>query len=316
MPTLHPVVGIDVSKNTLDVASRPMTPFPRFPNTSAGHRQLIRELSRLSPKLVVVEATGGLQVPLVDALNRAGLPVAVINPRHAREFARASGRLAKTDRLDAESLAHFAEAIRPEPRPLPSEAVVDLDSLVTRRRQLVEMLTAERNRLAMMPRRIHPSLRRHITMMERELKRIDDEIEQAIAANDELRARDTMLRSMKGVGPVTSATLLAELPELGQISRREIAALVGVAPINRDSGSRRGRRSCWGGRSSVRTALYMATMSAKRFNPPIRDMYEALLARGKERLVALTACMRKLLTILNAMARDGMRWRPDYAQPR
>lgn len=308
MPTLHPFVGIDVSKALLDSAARPASRLPQVPNTPAGRARLTRHLVALAPALIVVEATAGLQAPLVVALSEAGLPVSVVNPRHARDFARATGRLAKTDRLDAEALAHFAEAVRPTPRPLPRPAICELDALVTRRRQLITMLVAERNRLEMMPARVCGSIRRQISALRRELERIDGEIERAVAADDELRTRARTLETVRGVGPVTSATLLAELPELGALSRREIAALVGLAPINRDSGRRRGRRACWGGRASVRTALYMAALSARRHNPTIRAFYEQLVGRGKPKLVALTACMRKLLTILNAMAREGAVW--------
>lgn len=308
MSTLHSFVGIDVSKDVLDSAARPASSIPQVPNTTTGRARLTRLLVKLAPTLIVVEATAGLQTPLVVALNEAGLKVAVVNPRHAREFARATGRLAKTDRLDAESLAHFAEAVHPTPRPLPRPAVVELDALVTRRRQLITMLVAEGNRLDAMPARVRASIRRQITALRRELDRIDGEIAKAIRADDELRTRGAQLETVRGVGAVTSATLLAELPELGALSRREIAALVGVAPINRDSGRRRGRRGCWGGRRSVRTALYMAAMSARRFNPTIRAFYEQLIGRGKPKLVALNACMRKLLTILNAMVRAGTVW--------
>lgn len=309
MSTLHPFVGIDVSKATLDIASRPRTELPaQSPNSPAGCARLVRQLCAAAPALIVVEATAGLQATFVACAAKAGLPVAVVNPRHARDFARATGRLAKTDRLDAAALAHFAQAVRPEPRPLPSAATATLDAFVTRRRQLVTMRTAERNRLGAMPVCVRASIRRQLAALERELARIDAAIASAIASDEALREREARLRSVVGVGPVVSATLVAELPELGALGRREIAALVGVAPINRDSGRRRGRRACWGGRASVRAALYMAAMAAKRFNAKIRAFYEQLLGRGKPRLVALTACMRKLLTILNAMARDGAVW--------
>jgi transposase len=307
--TLHPFVGIDVSKATLDIASRPHAELPaQAPNSAAGCARLVRQLRAADPALIVVEATAGLQATFVACAAEAGLPVAVVNPRHARDFARSTGRLAKTDRLDADALAHFAEAVRPTPRPLPSPATAALDALVTRRRQLVQTRTAERNRLGAMPACVAASIRRQLASLEREIARVEAEIARVVAGDEALREREARLRTVVGVGPVVSATLVAELPELGRLGRREIAALVGVAPINRDSGKRRGRRSCWGGRASVRAALYMAAMAAKRFNPRIRAFYEQLLGRGKPRLVALTACMRKLLTILNAMARDGAVW--------
>jgi transposase len=259
--------------------------------------------------LVVLEATGGIELPLVGALAAAGLPVVVVNPRQVREFARATGRLAKTDAIDAQVLARFAEAVQPALRPLPDAATQQLSSLVTRRRQVIEMLTAEKNRLRTTAPAVRDHVKEHILWLERSLSDLDRELEQAIHSSDIWRAQDDLLQSAPGVGQVLSTTLLAELPELGTLNRKEIAALVGVAPLNRDSGTLRGRRTVWGGRSQVRAVLYMAALVATRFNPVIRAFYQRLQAAGKPKKVALTACMRKLLTILNAMMRHQIPWR-------
>ncbi len=310
----HPVfVGIDVAKAALDVAVSPTAARWTIPYTERELAGLVPRLTTLQPALVVLEATGGLEGPLVGALATAGLPVVVVNPRQVRDFAKATGTLAKTDALDAAVLAHFAAAVRPTPRPLPDAATQALAALVTRRRQLVEMLTAERNRLGSAPRTLRAEIQAHITWLKRRLGRLDDDLNEAIRTSPVWRAQDDLLQSVPGVGPVLSRTLLASLPELGHLHRKAIAALVGVAPLNRDSGTLRGRRTVWGGRAAVRAVLYMGTLVAVRHNPVLRAFYQRLRAVGKLPKVALTACMRKLLTILNAMLKQQTRWNPSYA---
>ena len=310
----HPVyVGIDVAKATLDVAVHPTPDRWTLAYTEREVAGLVTRLTALDPALVVLEATGGLEGPLVGALAAAGLPVVVVNPRQVRDFAKATGTLAKTDALDAAVLAHFAAAVRPTPRPLPDAATQSLAALVTRRRQLVEMLTAERNRLGSAPRALRGEIQAHITWLQRRLTRLDTDLGQAIQTSPVWRAHDDLLQSVPGVGPVLATTLLASLPELGTLNRRAIAALVGVAPLNRDSGTLRGRRRVWGGRAAVRAVLYMGTLVAVRHNPVLRAFYQRLRAVGKLPKVALTACMRKLLTILNAMLKYRTRWNPSYA---
>jgi len=298
-------VGIDVAKATLDLALEPGGEVWSVTNDGAGVQELVSRLVPLAPTLIVLEATGGFEAAAVAAIASAGLPVVVANPRQVRDFAKACGRLAKTDAIDARILARFAERVRPAPRPLPTEAAQLLDALLTRRRQLVEMLTAETNRLGL----ARGPVRRDIRWLERRLGDVDGELAAAIQASPVWRAKDDLLQSVPGVGRVLSLTLLAELPELGRLSRREIAALVGVAPLNRDSGQRRGKRLVWGGRAPVRAVLYMGALAATRANPVIRGFYERLRTSGKPFKVALTACMRKLLTILNAMVRHDTRWR-------
>ena len=305
-------VGIDVAKERLDVAPRPVGAGWQVANDERGVVELVARLDQLRPALVVLEATGGMELPLVGALAAAGLPVVVINPRQAREFAKATGRLAKTDAIDAQVLAHFAEAVRPRLRPLADAAAQELSALMTRRRQLIEMLTAERNRLRTAAPAVRPDIQEHIHWLERRLADLDGDLSQTIRSSDIWREKDDLLQSAPGVGPVVSTTLLADLPELGALNRKEIAALVGVAPLNRDSGTLRGRRTVWGGRSKVRSALYMATLVATQRNPVIRIFYQRLLSAGKPKKVALTACMRKLLTILNAMIRSRTPW-PAHA---
>jgi len=312
----HPVyVGIDVAKATLDVAVAPTAERWTLAYTEREMAGLVTRLTALAPALVVLEATGGLEGPLVGALATAGLPVVVVNPRQVRDFAKATGTLAKTDALDAAVLAHFAAAVRPTPRPLPDAATQTLAALVTRRRQLVEMLTAERNRLGSAPRVLRAEIQAHLTWLQRRLARLDTDLGQAIRTSPVWRVQDDLLRSVPGVGPVLSATLLASLPELGTLNRKAIAALVGVAPLNRDSGTLRGRRRVWGGRAAVRAVLYMGTLVAVRHNPVLRAFYQRLRAVGKLPKVALTACMRKLLTILNAMLKHQTPWSPAYAHP-
>jgi transposase len=307
-------VGIDVAKATLDVAQVPADrPAWSLPNDAAGIATLVDQLRSLVPTLIVLEATGGYETAVVAALALAGLPVAVVNPRQVRDFARALGILAKTDALDAGVLARFAERVRPTPRPLPSDAQADLLALVARRRQLVDMRTAELNRVAVARPALRAGVREHITWLDRRIKDTDREITRLIEASPLWRTRDQLLQSTPGVGPQTSARLLVSLPELGQLSGRQIAALVGVAPLNRDSGTRHGPRTTWGGRAPVRATLYMATLVATRHNPSIRAFYQRLRAAGKPPKVALVAAMRKLLTILNAMLKHESPWTPASA---
>jgi transposase len=301
-------VGIDVSKAQLDVAQRPAGWFT-VPNTEAGLTQLLAHLAAEPPTWIVLEATGGVALPLTGALAAAGLPVVVVNPRQIRDFAKATGQLAKTDALDAQVLAHFADVVRPEPRPLPDAQTQELAALVTRRRQLIDMLTAEKNRLASARLVVRKQLRAHITWLERALDQADRDLAEVLRQSPIWREKDELLRSVPGIGPVLATTLLANLPELGTLTHKQIAALVGVAPLNRDSGTLRGKRTVWGGRAQVRAALYMAAIVAARFNPVIRAFYQRLCAAGKAKKVALVACMRKLLTIVNAMLKHRTPWR-------
>lgn len=306
-------VGIDVAKAHLDVAVRPGDDRWRVPNQDTEIARLVPRLQQLQPELVVLEATGGFERAVTAALAAAGLSVAVVNPRQVRDFAKATGRLAKTDVLDAQTLAHFAEAVRPTPRPLPDEQAQELAATLERRHQLIVMLTAEKNRWHLATGALRQRIEAHITWLETELADIDHDLDQTIRQSAIWRERDALLQSVPGIGPVVSSTLLAELPELGTLTRQQLAGLVGVAPLNRDSGARRGKRGVWGGRGRVRTALYMATLVASRYNPVIRAFYERLLQAGKPKKVALTACMRKLLTILNAMLMHHTSWKPASA---
>ena len=305
-----PFVGIDVSKSQLDVAVRPSGETWAVAHDEAGLSALVPRLQTLGPTLIVLEATGGLEVALAGALAAAPLPVVVVNPRQVRDFARSTGALAKTDRLDAQILARFAEAVRPEPRPLPDAQAQELSALLQRRRQLVDMLTAEKNRLQAAPRRIRPQIQAHIDWLQRQISQFDDDLRTLVRSTPLWREKDDLLRSTPGVGPVLATTLVAALPELGTLTRHQIAALVGVAPLNRDSGTLRGRRTVWGGRAHVRAVLYMSTLVAVRHNPVLAAFYLRLRAAGKVPKVALTACMRKLLTILNAMLKHRTRWAP------
>lgn len=306
-------VGIDVAKAQLDIATYPAGEEWRIAHDPAGVATLVEGLVALAPTLVVLEATGGLELPLVGELLQAQLPVAVVNPRQVRDFAKALGKLAKTDTLDAGVLAQFGEATKPQPRPLPDAQTQELKALVTRRRQLVEMLTAEKNRLSRATPRLHPQLKEHIQWLEGQLKELDQDLGGLVRTTPVWLAKEQLLKGVSGVGKVLSITLVAELPELGNLDRRQIAALVGVAPFNRDSDMMRGKRTVWGGRSQVRAALYMATLVATRHNPVIKAFYQRLLEAGKAKKVALTACMRKLLTILNAMIKHQQPWNPDLA---
>jgi transposase len=302
-------IGIDVSKAQLDVSARPSGKAWRVSHDEAGIAQLVQELSKLKPTLVVLEPTGGFEVHVAAAMVVAGIPVAVVNARQVRDFAKAIGRLAKTDTIDAAVLAHFAEAVRPEPRPLPDEETLELSAALTRRRQLVEMITAENNRMRMArPERLRQSIYQHVKWLRRQLRDTDDDITGQLRKSAVWREKDDLLQSVPGVGPVLSRTLLAELPELGTLDRRQIAALVGVAPINRDSGNSHRKRVTWGGRAVVRTPLYMAALVATRHNAVIRTTYARLVDAGKAKKVALVACMRKLLVILNAIVRDRRPW--------
>jgi transposase len=276
----------------------------------AGIARLVERLAALRPGLVILEATGGLELAAVAALVAAGVPVQVVNPRQVRDFAKATGQLAKTDRLDALVLARFGAALRPEPRPIPDAALQEVRALVARRRQLQAMVSAEKNRRASAPKRLHAQLDEHLAWLRRAVADLDKELDRTIRGTPAWQASVTRWRSVPGIGPVVSATLLADLPELGTLTRQQVAALVGVAPLNRDSGARRGTRACWGGRARVRTALYMATVVATRCNPTIRAHYRRLLASGKPKKLALVACIRKLLTILNAITRRAAVWQP------
>jgi transposase len=311
-----PYVGIDVSKDQLDIAVRPDGDTWSMPNDASGITEVVQRLAQLHPKLVVLEATGGLQMPVAAALASAGLPLSMVNPRQVRDFARATGRLAKTDRLDAQVLAHFAEAVRPTPYPLPDAQTQELTALLTRRHQVVEMLTAEKNRRrATRSEAVRQRVQDHIHWLEQELADLDDDLERTLRESLLWREKDNLLRSVPGIGRVVSITLLADLPELGTLSRHQIAALVGVAPLNRDSGRFRGKRTVWGGRARVRAALYMAALTASRYNPIIKAFYHRLCSAGKARKVALTACMRKLLIILNSMVKHQQTWTPDVQHP-
>ncbi len=302
-------VGIDVSRDRLDVAVRPSNAIWAVANDAVGIEDLVTRLRAVAPAGIVLEATGGLEAAVAAALAAAGLPVAVVNPRQARDFAKATGQLAKTDVLDARMLARFAEAIRPQVRPLPGAEQRRLAALVARRRQVVEMLVAERQRLARALPAVRARVAAHVAWLEAELAGLDGELADAIQASPLWRARDDLLRSVPGVGPVLSRTLLAALPELGHLDRKQIAALVGVAPLTRESGRLRGRRGIWGGRAEVRRVLYMAAVVAVRCNPTIRAFHERLVVAGKRPKVALVACMHKLLLILDAIVRSGEPWR-------
>ncbi len=307
-------IGIDVSKQRLDVHVRPSGEEWSVANDTKGHAELVRKLTSLGPTLVVVEATGGYQAAVVAELGAGRVAVAVVNPRQVRDFAKATGRLAKTDAIDAAVLAHFAESIRPEPRPMPDEITVELQALVTRRRQLIDMRTAEMNRLEtcrVLP--VRRNIQKMINVLTKQIGDVDDDIDTTIRNSPLWREREDLLSSAVGVGTTTARTLLTHLPELGKLNRREIAALVGVAPFNNDSGKRKGMRSIRGGRADVRAVLYMATLTAVRCNPPLRTVYARLVAAGKAKKVALIACARKLLTILNAMMRTNTKWRLDVA---
>lgn len=302
-------VGVDVSQARLDVALRPSGERFSVDNDAPSIDALVDRLKAVAPGLIVLEATGGYEIPFASAAAAAGLPVVVANPRQVRDFARAVGRLAKTDSIDADVLALFGERVRPTIRPLPDEDTRRLDALVTRRRQLVGMIIAETNRLSAAVPPLRRGIQAHIQWLRRQLADLDLDLRQQIRRSPAWREKDDLLQSVPGVGPQLSAALLAGLPELGQLDRRQAAALVGVAPFNRDSGTLRGRRAIWGGRAALRSSLYMAALVAARYNPVIRAFYQRLRAAGKKAKVALVACMRKLLSILNAMLKSKTPWR-------
>ncbi len=304
-------IGIDICKKQLDIADTTLSEPWSVPNDNEGIASLVERLRPLNPTLIVMEATGGLETLLYSALTSAGLRAVVINPRQARDFAKALGKLAKTDAIDARVLAQFGAAVKPEVRPLKDDALQELTALVTRRRQLIAMLTAEKIRLKQAPKWTRKDIKAHIKILEKRLLKIEAEITTNIKNTPGWKTKDDLLKTVPGVGNVLSINLLACLPELGKLNRRQIATLVGVAPINRDSGSFRGRRMIWGGRAQVRTALYMATLSATQFNPVIKAFYHRLIQKGKKPKVALTACMRKLLIILNTMVKYNTHWNPD-----
>lgn len=311
MSKVESFIGIDVAKDRLDVAKLPDTQTWACANNEVEISALVKRLQQLSPTLIVIEATGGLETLVVAALGAAGLPVAVINPRQARDFAKATGKLAKTDTIDAKTLALFGQAIRPEPRPLKSEQLSDLTALLTRRNQLVAMLTAEKNRLSSAPKSTRKNIEEHINWLEKRINESNASLRDLIQQTPLWREKDQLLQSAPGVGPVLATNLLTGLPELGTLNRKQIAALVGVAPLNCDSGKFRGKRIIWGGRASLRAALYMGTLAATRFNPVISEFYQRLISAGKRPKVAITACMRKLLTILNAIIKNSTPWNPQ-----
>jgi transposase len=312
--TRRTYVGVDVSKATLNVAILPARQHFVVSNDEAGIDELLGRLTQVSDALVVLEASGGFERPLAAALAASGVALFVVNPRQARDFAKATGTLAKTDALDAFVLARFAEAIRPTPRAIPDAEAREFREILARRRQIIRMMTAEKNRLgASSSKAVCGRIEAHIRWLEKELSRTDRDLDETIENSPAFKENEALLRSVPGVGPVLCRTLLAELPELGSLSPRELSALVGVAPLNRDSGTLRGRRTVWGGRARVREALYMGALIASRFNPAIKEFYERLLAAGKPKKVALVACMRKLLTILNAVMRERVPWRCPHA---
>ena len=305
-------VGIDVSKDWVDVAVHPAGDEWRVDLDQDALDGLVQQLKDLAPELVVMEATGGYEVPIATALAAAGVPVAVVNPRNVRDFARSQGLLAKTDRLDAAVIALFGKVSGVEAQPLVSEEARVLECLVARRRQIIQMRTAEQLRRRTALPAVRQSIEEVIAFLNQQLRDVDDDLGRRLRESPVWRERVELLRSVPGVGPVTTFNLLADLPELGSLDRRAVAALVGVAPLSRDSGKLRGIRSCWGGRAKVRSALYMSTLVAVQRNPVLKEFYERLLKAGKPRKVALTACMRKLLTILNAMLKHGAKWEASH----
>lgn len=305
-------IGIDVSKQLLEVAVHESDFHYHCPNKSSAFGALLAELIDLRPARIVLEATGGLEKPVVAALHAAGLPVVVVNPRQVRAFAKAIGQLAKTDRLDAAVLAHFAAALKPPLRPLKSKEEQELEALMGRRGQLVEMLVAEKNRRhSATSDAVRETIKEHIDWLEERIAELDEQLQARLVSSSEWQSRDAILQSVPGVGPVVSFSFLAELPELGTLNRQRISKLVGVAPLNCDSGQQRGVRHVFGGRARVRSMLYMATLTAMRFNPVIKEFYQRLVAKGKPHKVALTACMRKLLSVINLMVRNQTRWKTD-----
>ncbi len=303
-------IGIDVSKDTLDIAAYPSAQIWQYKNGPKGIAKTAAKLKALGVKLIVMEATGGLEKPLASGLHEAGLPVAVVNPRCIRDHARALGILAKTDKLDAGVIAHFAAKMEPTPRPTLDKPAEEMANLLTRRSQLLDMLTAERNRLKpYLESSVLKDIKEHISWLEAKLEGLDKEIKEKMRQSPSFKERSKLYESVPGVGRILSASLISKLPELGRLNQREIATLVGVAPLNKDSGKMRGRRMIQGGRAMLRKALYMPTLVATRCNPVIRDFYLRLLARGKLKKVAIVACMHKMIIILNAMAKNNTPWR-------
>jgi transposase len=303
-------IGIDVSKQQLEVAAHESAYQFRCANKASAFGELIAELIALRPALIVLEATGGLEIPVVAALHAAGLPVVVVNPRQVRDFAKALGQLAKTDRLDARVLAHFAAAIKPPLRPIKSKDELELDALVGRRGQLVEMLTAEKNRRGSAATdTVRDEINKHIDWLQDRIAELDEQLQALLKSSSLWQVKNDLLQSVPGIGPVVSFSMLADLPELGTLNRQQISKLVGVAPLNCDSGQQRGTRHIYGGRARVRSMLYMAALTATRYNPVIKQFYQRLLAKHKPFKVAITACMRKLLAIINVMVRDGASWK-------
>lgn len=302
------VVGIDVSKDWLDVAMGSES--LRMANDAKGIDELVSRVRAAGVQLIVMEATGGYETQAATAIAGAGLRLAVVNPRQVRDFAKATGRLAKSDRIDAHVIAAFGQAVDPQIVRLPDEKTLELQGLIARRSQLVGMRVQESNRLTLMKGAMRKQIKAHIAWLDKAIDEVNTDLTGRLRTSAAWREKDELYRSMKGVGPITSSTLTASLPELGTLDRRAIAALVGVAPFNRDSGTFRGRRTIWGGRAQVRHILYMAAFTAIRSNPVIKDFYERLIARGKPHKVALVACMRKMITILNAMARSNTPWNP------
>lgn len=305
-------IGIDVSKDSLDVYIHPTTKRYQFKQTDEDLLVLRKTLKEASPAMVVLEASGGYESTAAGILANSGLPVVVVNPRQVRDYARATGVLAKTDLIDARVLACFGEAVRPQIRPLPDECAQELSDIIRRRQQIVDMLTMEKNRLAQARKKVGAGIKEHIVWLTDRLHDMDKSMKKTIQDSPMWREKDDLLRSTPGVGPVLATMLIADLPELGRLNRKRIAALVGVAPMNRDSGTLKGKRSVWGGRAGLRAVLYMATIAATRFNPAIKAFYERLKQAGKAPKVAITACMRKLLIILNAMVKHNARWNMNH----
>jgi transposase len=306
-------VGIDAGKSQLDIFIRPLDQAFSVDNSAAGIKAAIQRLKPLSPARIVIEATGRLELPFVLAAQAASLPVTVANPKYVRRFAEALGQLAKTDRLDAQVIAHFGEALKPEPTEIVSKNARLISDLLARRSQLTEMSTMEKNRLSILPKALHASLNRHLKQLQTEIQRIEQQLDRLIDLTPDWQQKRDRLMSVNGVGKILTYTLLSDLPELGQLNRREIASLVGIAPMNKESGSFKGKRRIRGGRAHVRTVLFLAAMSAIRSNPVLRAKYQQLKAAGKPPKVALVACMRKLLTILNVMMKNGECWNPQMA---
>jgi transposase len=311
MNTQPAFVGIDISKDRLDVYIRPQGESFSEPYTDHGIGSLVKHVVKVNPEVVLLEATGGYETQIVAALAQAKIPVVVINPRQVRDFAKATGRLAKTDQIDAQVLARFAEAIRPEPRLLADEDQRELAALMSRHCQLVEMIAMEKNRTHTTTAIVRGHIEAHISWLRTQLKDVDRQLDDFIGKNPAFQRKVELVKSVPGVGPALSKALVSYLPELGVITRKEIAALVGVAPFNSDSGKHKGKRIIWGGRKHIRSILYMGALVATRYNRVIRTFYQRLLAAGKLKKVALTACMRKMLTILNAMVKTGTPWKEN-----